>query len=55
MKILSKTIKVNEETFTPEMVITLSVPLQLAEEKDDGCRKFCDELQKAIEEYNEKN
>lgn len=31
MKILSREIKVNEDTFAPEMILTISMPMELAE------------------------
>jgi hypothetical protein len=54
MKILSREIKANEETFAPEMILTISIPMELAKAGDleiNQYELFYEELGKALEEY----
>ena len=54
MKILSAETKVNLETFTPEMIITMSLPLELVKEGNMEITKMdfvYKEFEKAWKEY----
>lgn len=50
MKVLSKTVKMNEE-FLPEIILTLSIPMTLEREEEDPV-KFYNDLKRAIQEYD---
>ncbi len=57
MKILSAKVEANQETFSPEMIITMSFPMELVKEGGLETRKmefvFAD-FEKAWKEYNER-
>jgi hypothetical protein len=60
MKVLSKSFNINKETFQPECIITLAIPMQLVEDtnnivKEDGFVKFYEEFGNAIQEYDNLN
>lgn len=60
MKVLSKSFKINKDTFQPECVLTITIPMQLVSDTngivaEDGFVKFYQELQTALEEYDEIN
>jgi hypothetical protein len=60
MKVLSKTFRMNKDTFRPECVLTIAIPMQLTMDTndivaEDGFVKFYQELQTALEEYDEIN
>jgi hypothetical protein len=54
MKILSREIKANEKTFSPEMIITMSFPMKLIKEggrEIEKCIFTEKDFMKAWEEY----
>lgn len=54
MKILSREIKTNEETFSPEMILTISFPMKLTIEDGreiDKCVFTEKDFEKAWKEY----
>ena len=58
MKILSREIKTNEETFAPEMILTISLPMKLIKEGNLEINQYqlvYDDLKKALEEYEVRN
>jgi hypothetical protein len=57
MKILSREIKTNEETFAPEMILTISIPMELAKEGDLEINQYefdFDAFLKAVKESDER-
>lgn len=58
MKIISSEIKMNENNFAPEIIITMSFPLELVKEGDLEISKMefiFNEFEKAWKEYNERS
>lgn len=54
MKILSREIKANEETLAPEMILTISIPMELAKAGDLEINQYefdFDLFLKALDEY----
>lgn len=54
MKILSRKIKANEDTFAPEMILTISIPMELAKAGDLEVEQYefvFDDFLKAMKEY----
>lgn len=52
MKVLSKKVEVNEHTFQPELVVTISMPMSLALSKENTPEQFVKELIFAMAEYD---
>ena len=54
MKIISHEIKVNEETFIPEIIMTIAFPMERIDSRMTN-EEFVDAFREAVEEYNGRN